>query len=107
MSAVTPCRVQPRYPTISTTGMLSPNSQPRIESPDSIIPVFWIRIIGLRPPAASPAAIEQACPSRLTPTSRSDGSACISRYSQLVSLSGSQTTSVTPFFFISPAPFPG
>src|SRR5258707_6894498 len=55
------------------------NSQPRIESPDSIMPVFWIRIIGLRPPANRPAAIEQACPSRLTPTRRSDGSACISR----------------------------
>ena len=41
-------------------------------------------------------------PSRLTPTSRSDGSAFISRYSQLVSLSGSHTTSVTPFAFISP-----
>src|SRR6266849_6327002 len=59
-----------------------------------------MRIKGLRPPAASPAATEQACPSRLTPTRRSDGSACIKRNSQLVSLSGSQTTSVTPFAFI-------
>src|SRR5436309_1741291 len=71
-----------------------------MESPDSIIPVFWIRISGLRPAAASPAAIEQAWPSRLTPTRRKDGSACINRNSQLVSLSGSQTTSVTPFAFI-------
>ena len=61
------------------------------------MPVFWIRISGLRPPACSPAAIEQAWPSRVTPTSRSDGSAFISMYSQLVSLSGSHTTSVTPF----------
>ena len=64
------------------------------------MPVFWIRISGLRPPACSPAAIEQACPSRVTPTRRSDGSAFISIYSQLVSLSGSQTTSVTPFCFM-------
>src|SRR5438094_414380 len=59
-----------------------------------------MRIKGFRPPAASPAAIEQAWPSRLTPTRRNDGSACINRNSQLVSLSGSQTTSVTPFAFI-------
>ena len=64
------------------------------------MPVFWIRISGLRPPICSPAAIEQAWPSRVTPTRRSDGSAFISRYSQLVSLSGSQTTSVTPFCFM-------
>ena len=64
------------------------------------MPVFWIRIIGLRPPACSPAAIEQAWPSRVTPTRRRSGSECISKYSQLVSLSGSQTMSVTPFCFI-------
>ena len=41
-------------------------------------PVFWIRMIGVWPPVESPAAIEKASPSRLTGTSRSDGSACMS-----------------------------
>src|SRR5919106_24990 len=57
--------------------------------------------VGVFPPTASPAAVEKACPSRLTAIRCRDGSAFISRYSQLVSLSGSQTTWVTPFFFIS------
>src|SRR5919202_2975134 len=60
-----------------------------------------MRIMGVFPPTESPAAMEKAKPSRLTGTSWSDGSACISRYNQLVSLSGNQTTCVTPFFFIS------
>src|SRR5258705_6494593 len=74
---------------------------PRIESPDSIRPVFWISTRGVLPPTEMPAAAENASPSRLMPTSVSDGSAFISTNSQLVSLSGSQTTCVTPFFFIS------
>ena len=59
--------------------------------------MFWIRIIGSGRPADSPAAIEKASPSRLTGTSRSDGSPCMSWYRKFVSLSGSHTTWVTPF----------
>src|SRR6266849_548321 len=58
-------------------------------------------MIGVWPPADRPAAIENASPSRLTGTSRSDGSACMSWYKKFVSLSGSHTTCVTPFFVIS------
>ena len=76
-------------------------AQPRSESPDSIKPVFCIRMTGLAPPTDSPAAVEKACPSRLTAMRSSAGSASISKYSQLVSLSGSHTTCVTPFFFSS------
>ncbi|MNC88778.1 hypothetical protein D3C83_46330 [compost metagenome] len=79
VSCVTPCRVQPRSPTISTTGTLSPRSQPRIESPDSMRPVFWIRMTGVFPPAARPEATAHASPSRGTAISRSEGSPFISR----------------------------
>ena len=70
-------------------------------------PVFWIRMIGFWPPVERPAATENARPSRLTGTSGSDGSACMSWYRQFVSLSGSHTTWVTPFFFISPSTISG
>src|SRR5688572_604090 len=84
-----------------------PMVHPRMESPDSISPVFWISMSGVLPPAEIPDAAENARPSRFTPTRVSVGSAFISRNSQFVSLSGSQTTCVTPFFFISPRTISG
>ena len=84
-----------------------PMPQPRNESPDSIMPVFWMRMTGLLPPAAKPAAVEKAWPSRLTGTRSRVGSSRISTYRKLVSLSGSQTTCVTPFLFNSSRTRPG
>ena len=55
-----------------------PMPQPRNESPDSIMPVFWMRMTGLLPPAAKPAAVEKAWPSRLTGTRSRVGSSRIS-----------------------------
>ena len=69
-----------------------PITQPRIESPDSSRPVFWIRMTGLAPPTESPDAVENAWPSRLTAIRSKDDSSCSSTYKKFVSLSGSQTT---------------
>ena len=72
--------------------MFMPMAHPRSESPDSIMPVFWMRMTGFLPPADNPAAVEKAWPSRLTGTKSMDGSSRISTYKKLVSLSGSHTT---------------
>ena len=75
-------------------------AHPRNESPDSINPVFWISIMGFLPPTDNPAAVENAAPSLLTGINSMVGSAFINRYNQFVSLSGNQTTCVTPLALI-------
>ena len=62
--------------------------RPRIESPDSKIPVFWMRTTGFLPPTHSPAAMAMVSPSRHTGTRSSDGSSMSISYMKLVSLSG-------------------
>ena len=64
---------------VGTTASRSPGPSWKNDGEKSTrSPVFWIRMIGVWPPADSPAAMENASPSRLIGTSRSEGSAGMS-----------------------------
>ena len=80
VSTITPRRVQPRYPITITSGKPVSSAIPRIESPDSIIPVFWTRITGTFPATFSPSAVPGASPSRETGTTSSHGCSTINSY---------------------------